>query len=277
MKNVLGMICSPRRLGNCEIMVKEISRQMKVPHALKLIRLHDINILPCKGCYHCLFDNGQCVLDDDFLKALSAVVEADALIVAVPTYFLSANSMLKRFLDRCLAAYAHIDNLWGKPAVGIGVAGINGKEGMTQLCIESFLKFLLFNNKRSVIINGALPGEIFMNDDNKSVARDLAEALFEPVKEKESPGCPLCRGETFRFMGDTEVMCMVCSNKGKVTYDNGKPVFHIEKNEPGMFLTKEEAKVHKEWLLGMKDRFIENKKVLKKITIDYLNDGEWVE
>jgi hypothetical protein len=35
--------------------------------------------------------------------------------------------------------------------------------------------------------------------------------------------------------------------------------------------------VHKEWLLGMKDRFIENKKVLKKITIDYLNDGEWIE
>ena len=120
MKNVLGIICSPRKLGNCEIMVKEVSRQVTVPHTLKLIRLHDMDILPCKGCYRCLFDNGQCPLGDDFLKVLHEVVEADALIISVPTYFLSANSMLKRFLDRCLAAYGHIDKLWGKPAVGIG-------------------------------------------------------------------------------------------------------------------------------------------------------------
>ena len=132
MKNVVGMICSPRKLGNSEIMVKEISRQMNVPHTLKLIRLHDMDILPCKGCYHCLFENGQCVLNDDFIKALNVVVEADALIVAVPTYFLSANSMLKRFLDRCLAGYAHIDNLWRKPAIGIGPSIWSGAMSTTR-------------------------------------------------------------------------------------------------------------------------------------------------
>lgn len=64
MKKILGIIGSPRKLGNCEIMVKEISRQISIPHELNLLRLQDFNILPCRGCYTCLLKNGQCVLDD---------------------------------------------------------------------------------------------------------------------------------------------------------------------------------------------------------------------
>ncbi|HIJ57191.1 MAG TPA: flavodoxin family protein, partial [Deltaproteobacteria bacterium] len=39
MKKILGIIGSPRRLGNSEIMVKEIGRHIPIPHELKLIRL----------------------------------------------------------------------------------------------------------------------------------------------------------------------------------------------------------------------------------------------
>ena len=55
MKTVLGIVASPRRLGNCEIMAKEISRQIPQPHELKLLRLSDFHIKPCRGCYLCLF------------------------------------------------------------------------------------------------------------------------------------------------------------------------------------------------------------------------------
>ena len=91
MKNVLAIIGSPRKLGNCEIMAKEISRRIDQPHQLRLLRLGEYDIRPCRGCYTCLFKN-QCVIDDDFTAVAAAMVEADALIVAVPTYFLGPNA-----------------------------------------------------------------------------------------------------------------------------------------------------------------------------------------
>lgn len=274
MKNILGLIGSPRKLGNCDIMVKEICRNIPVEHTLSLAYLHDYTILPCKGCYHCLFKEGACVLEDDFPRIFDALANADALIVAVPTYFLSANASLKRFLERCLVCYVHIDKLWKKPAIGIGISGIKGKDGYTQLCLENFFTFLLMENKKSVILTGALPGEIFMDETNKKRAKELAQALFAPVQEKNTPCCPLCKGETFRFFDNNEVMCMLCSNRGTVSWRDNKPVFSIRINEPSMFLTKEEAISHRKWLMGMKERFIENKRKLKEITIDYLDDGD---
>ena len=120
MKKILGIIGSPRKLGNSEIMIKEISRHISMPHQLNLIRLSDFNILPCRGCYRCLFKEERCILDDELPTVLNSIIEADALIVATPTYFLGANSSLKRLMDRGLAFYAHGEALWGKPAVGIG-------------------------------------------------------------------------------------------------------------------------------------------------------------
>ena len=98
MKKVLGLIASPRRGGNCEIMVKEISRKIGQPCDLRLLALNEFNILPCRGCYRCLLNARRCVIADDFHRVLQAICEADALIVAAPTYFLGANASLSAFL-----------------------------------------------------------------------------------------------------------------------------------------------------------------------------------
>lgn len=276
MKKILGIIGSPRKLGNCEIMVKEISRQISIPHELKLLRLQDFNILPCRGCYTCLLKNEQCVLDDDFQIVLESIVEADALMLSVPTYFLSANSCLKRFMDRGLALFAHAEKLWGKPAVGVGIAGIEGKEGYTRLCIESFLKFILADNKQSIIVYGALPGEVFISQRNHKLAADLALSLFGPTPEKKEPCCPLCGGDTFRFLGDNKVQCMLCSNFGTLSIQTKSPKFEIDKSSHEIFSSKENALKHKEWLLNMKARFAQQKRQLKKISISYLKEGSWI-
>jgi len=276
MKKILGIIGSPRKLGNCEIMVKEISRQISIPHELQLLRLQDFNILPCRGCYQCLFKEGQCVLDDDLSSVTKAVVDADALIVAAPTYFLGINSCIKRFLDRGLSFYAHAEKLWRKPAVGVVIAGIEGKEGYSLLCIQSFLKLILADDKQSRVVYGALPGEVFINDDNKKAAAELALALFGPSAEKKEPCCPLCGGDTFRFIENNKLRCMLCSNAGSMTIQKGAPVFEINKSEHELFHSKEEALKHRDWLLGMKERFVKQKKALKEITVPYIKQGVWI-
>ncbi|MGD2149913.1 MAG: flavodoxin family protein [Desulfobacterales bacterium] len=276
MKQILGIIGSPRKLGNCEIMVKEISRQISIPHELKLLRLQDFKILPCRGCYHCLFKTGHCVIEDDLATVVTAIVEADALIVSAPTYFLGINSCIKQFLDRGLSLLAHIEKLWHKPAVGVVIAGIEGKEGYSLLAIQSFLKLILAENKQSRIVYGALPGEVFMNPENKQMAAELAGAFFEPCVEKKGALCPLCGGDTFRFIENNRVQCMLCSNTGIMTVQDNAPAFEINKSDHELFLSKEEAVKHREWLLGMKSRFIEQKKALKEITQSYIKQGSWV-
>ncbi len=276
MKKILGIIGSPRKLGNCEIMVKEISRQISIPHELKLLRLQDFKILPCRGCYQCLYKTEQCVIEDDLASVVKAIVDADALIVSAPTYFLGINSCIKQFLDRGLSLLAHIEKLWHKPAVGVVIAGIEGKEGYSLLGIQSFLKLILAENKQSRIVYGALPGEVFMNPDNKQTAAELAYALFEPCVKKKGACCPLCGGDTFRFIEHNRVRCMLCSNAGIMTLQDNAPAFEINKSDHELFLSKEEAVKHKEWLLGMKSRFVQQKKALKEITKSYIKQGRWI-
>ena len=43
-----------------------------------------------------------------------------------------------------------------------------------------------------------------------------------------------------------------------------------------MFLTRQDVKNHKSWLMGMKDRFMTMRKTLKPIGVDYLKDGQWI-
>jgi multimeric flavodoxin WrbA len=257
-------------------MIKEISRQIPVSHELNLLRLSDFNILPCRGCYRCLPEGKQCVLKDDLNTVLQAMCDADALVVAVPTYFLSANACLKRLLDRGLSFYNHSEKLWHKPAVGIGIAGIAGREGFTLLGVQSFLKLILAQEKGCRTIYGALPGEVFMNENNKKVAADLASALFGPVPEKLEPCCPVCGGDTFRFLGNSRVRCMLCSISGNMIVENGRPAFEMNRNEDIIFANTQEALKHREWLLGMKHDFIEKKAALKKISIEYRREGQWI-
>ena len=279
MKKILGIIGSPRKLGNCEIMVKEISRNIAEPHQLNLLRLSEFNVLPCTGCYKCLIKNKKnkkgCILDDDFNQIADAIVSSDALIVAAPTYFLGANACLKRFLDRGLALHDQAEKLWGKPAVGVGIAGIKGKEGATLLNIESFIKLLLADLKKSLIVYGALPGEIFLSPENKKIASQLAVDIFEPATPDKRSSCPLCGGKTFRFIEGNRVQCMLCSNLGTFEMVDGEAKFDIERSEHEFFLTLKDVTDHRAWLVGMKSRCLKHKDELKKISLDYRKKGDW--
>ena len=276
MKKIIGIVSSARRLGNCEIMVKEVFRNLTEPCELRLLRLTDFQIDPCRGCYTCLFKDGQCVIADDCAAVLEAIASADAVILAAPAYFLGAHSALKRFLDRGLSFYDSVDRLWGKPAVGVAIAGIPGKEGSTLLGIESFLKLILADIRQTQVVYGALPGEIFLDDGNRKTAHSLAQSLFGPKVPKSAPCCPLCGGDTFRFMGPDKVRCMLCSNPGTIHMDNGAAVVEMKMADHQLFLTRQDAMDHKAWLIGMKDRFMTLRKSLKPITGDYRKDGQWI-
>jgi len=276
MKKILGIIASPRKLGNSEIIIKEIAGLCGQDHELTLLRLNDFDIKPCMGCYQCLFKPEGCVLKDDFSIIVDAMAKADAWIVAAPTYVLGANASLKRLLDRGLGFYRRGRELWKKPAIGVSIAGMEGKEGYCKLNLDSFLRLFMSDVKASVIMYGALPGEILIPPENRAMAQVLGKALFEEPLPLTGPRCPLCGGDTFRFIDNQKVRCMVCSNAGIFSIEDGAPVFGIESSGHDLFLTEEDAITHKEWLSSMKERFLAHKDEMKAITQKFKKTGVWI-
>jgi hypothetical protein len=257
-------------------MAKEISKGIPLPHELRMLRLSEFDIQPCRGCYACLFGDRGCPIQDDFNTIVEEILAADAYIVASPTYFLGPTSVFKRLMDRWLALYSHAEKLWGKPGIAVGVAGIKQREGYSELGLESFLKMLLADLKGVEMIYGALPGEIFFDDTQKKVAVRLASALFGARIDKDGPACPVCGGTTFRFLGNGRVRCMLCSNHGTYTAHDSTMAFRIRTGEHEMFTSLEAAVEHREWLKGMKGQFLTEKTRLKQITLPYLDQGTWV-
>lgn len=277
-KVLLGITASPRKFGNCELLIKETYKQMEGDWDLRLIRLPELEILPCRACYQCLFEKMRCPREDDFLTALEELARAEAVIVAAPTYLLAANSCLKRFLDRGLQFYAYIDRLWGKPAVAIAVAGIEGMEGATKLNVESFVKMTMGDLRMSAVVYGALPGEALLSPNNREIASRLARALIsKPERDTgDVPFCPLCGGDTFRFMPGGSLRCMLCSGSGTYGWRDGAFTLTVSPGEHPLFRTREDAIRHSEWLRGMKDEFIERRKELKDAAREYRSVGTWV-
>lgn len=258
--------------------MKELYRQLPGAWELGLIRLPELDIRSCKACYQCLFGEMRCIQDDDFSMVLEALAASDAYVVAAPTYFLGPNASLKRLLDRGLAFYAQLERLWGKPAVGVAIAGIEGLEGYSKLVVESFIRLTFGDLRGSAVLYGALPGEIFLDDGGRATAGTLARALVEGREpgDPSLPRCPLCGGDTFRFLGEDRLRCMLCSSAGHYQIKGKGLEIQAAAGEHPLFFTRRDAERHAQWLRSMKEKFLERRKELKVITQRYLQTGTWL-
>ncbi|HDS15032.1 MAG TPA: flavodoxin family protein [Proteobacteria bacterium] len=274
-KKIVALVLSPRELGNCEILVKEICRHLPSAHDLQLIRLTEKKIRPCKACYACLV-SGKCPLEDDFAAVAQTLAGADALIIASPTYFMGANGMLKVFLDRCLQMYGI--SLRGKPVLNLVTAGIRGEAGYSEMMLNSFSLILGLEIKASQVFYGALPGEIFLeNEEQLRRAAALGRVLLGEEKREVAPWtCPLCGSDVIQLLGENRMQCMVCRNYGRLQLHGENVGLQVEVNPENIFFTAEQAGRHGLWLQEMKARFMQLKRRLASLTLEYKDQGTWV-
>ncbi len=273
MKKVAGFSFSPRKLGNCEIAIKEIANNIREEFELDFVNVSKYNIKPCVACYSCLFNHGNCKIQDDFSILIDKIKQADALIFAVPSYFLGPNSSFKLMIDRFLTFYGYFEDIYNKPSILITTAGVkNGGEGYVDLALRVTARALNLDVVGSAILYGALPGEILLSQDNRDTIKSLAQKLFlNKVDENKlfTNHCNICGSKYFEFLEYNSVRCLVCKNKGKIVFENGEFNIHIENGD--IFYGSREATLkHRDWLMGMKERFINEREQLKELTRKYL-------
>ncbi len=101
---VLGIVGSPRRGGNTEILVDEILAGAAEAGAdTEKIILNELNILPCQACDACK-DGDECIQDDDMSELLKQMDRCRIWVLGTPVYWWGPSAQLKAFIDRWYGA-----------------------------------------------------------------------------------------------------------------------------------------------------------------------------
>ena len=271
-RRILGIMGSRRTLGNCELFVKEVARQVPEKHELALLRLPELNIQPCSGCYRCIGE-GRCWIADDIPFVVDQVAHADALIIASPVYFLGTHGSVKGLLDRAFSFFPAVEKRGRIPAILVTTYGMTDKIGCAPQALLTLAAFLDLEVKSSVSLKAALPGDVLLSTQHLKTASRLGKLLFATKTRSRPKGraCPFCGNEIVR-MRKSDFICTLCH--GSFTLDGtGRP----QRGRPGWDVADIEfVREHRKWLMGMKARFMAQRKTLLARSLPYKEMGTWV-
>jgi multimeric flavodoxin WrbA len=114
---VLGLVGSPRRGGNTDLLVDSVLEgAAESKHSTEKVYLYSVDIAPCVDCRACKKGNLHCVLKDGMQTLYSKLEEADAIVFGTPLYWYGPSAKMKLLLDR-LRPYIASKKLKGKRAV----------------------------------------------------------------------------------------------------------------------------------------------------------------
>jgi multimeric flavodoxin WrbA len=114
---LLGIVGSPRKNGNTEILVKEALKVgAEAGWQTDLFLMSEKQVAGCDACGAC-FRTGACVIKDDMQELYKLMDQADGILFASPVYFGSVSAQTKAVMDRTFA-------LLGKRSLKDKVAGV---------------------------------------------------------------------------------------------------------------------------------------------------------
>ncbi len=274
MKKVLGLVISHRKLGNSEILVKEVMNSIPEPCSRELIRLTDLKLEPCNACYRCLEPENDCPIKDDFNFVIRKIREADALVIGVPVYILGPHGCYKMLTDRLLGIQNHVEDTKDKPCVIVIPHGAKGWEGYSKTATLVMPRLLRMKIVDCWEVHATLPGESLLNPDNIKYAQNLGMRIFnDSGYQPGSRECPFCGSDLFRLLSENRLECSICSAQGILKYDN---IPDFSEADYCRFSDQELEEHFKGWVANTKTRFLEKKERLKVLQKDYRNKEWWI-
>lgn len=135
---ILGIVGSPRRNGNTEILMREALKPAADSGCeTEMFLLSEKEVAPCDACGIC-FKTGSCVVKDDMQELYERMARADGIIIGSPVYFGSVSSQAKAVMDRTFALLAKRslqDKVAGALVVTRRVGAIQARSLIYSFCI----------------------------------------------------------------------------------------------------------------------------------------------
>lgn len=183
--SVLGIVCSPRRRGNTEVLVRKALESAESEGAkVELWSCIGKEVKPCDGCRGCI-KTGKCHIRDDMQDLYYKMIEADGIIFGSPVYFYSVSAQAKQVIDRTYAL-RRTNRLTGKVGGGMAVANRRGQVGALTVINWFFLGHGMIPVGIGVDGRGGDVGEV--NDDKHALteAAELGRKIMKLIREKTS-------------------------------------------------------------------------------------------
>ena len=167
---------SSRKNGNSFAMTKAfIDEAERLGHTVKRFDAAFMNIGGCHACQTCYKTGKACSFDDDFNIIAPHILEADAVVFTMPTYWYSIPAQIKGVIDRMFSFVVGGKKIEGKKCGVIACCEENDVSVMDgiRMPIErsaSLLKWEVFGEV-------LLPGVLEIGDINKTDGCKQAEEL----------------------------------------------------------------------------------------------------
>ena len=269
---VLGL-CSGRKNGNTEIMMKEafMAIEEKCGAECQLVRIQETKINTCTGCESCMINHlkgnwdFRCVHkngSDHFYFIEQLMREADAIIVSSPAYNLLPTGQLIKFLNKMHASgnYRDVVEKENKIGAAFSLGGTDWTNFTLNVC--KMIAMELTGSYKALVdavhfdfvpSKGAIVLEDEMLERMRQLGEHVADALLAKEKgEKTSyagmPGiCPDCHGNLLEIRADG-IYCPQCLTKAKISMVDGEFVAEFT----------EEARERNRWSIWGNSRALRN-------------------
>lgn len=172
---ILGIVCSPRKGGNTEILVTEaLAAAREAGGETELVLVADKNIAPCDGCGACR-ETGICKVKDDMQTIYEQLERADGVILGTPVYFLNVTAQAKAVMDRTYAL------MWSRKLKGKVAAAIVAARRLGAGQVLSLL-YPFFTVHRMIIAGGGIGYGVEKGDVREGVGGSPTLSALEEAK-----------------------------------------------------------------------------------------------
>jgi len=179
----IGIVGSPRKKGNTEIMVAHCLAAIAEEELdTEIIPLAGLKIGGCTACGYCFDHPGECSVKDDGRPIIERMKTADAIVVGSPVYYGSATALVKGLLER--AGYANRGAYSGKVGGPIVVARRAGKN-FTFAELNFWFQINGMINPGSTYWNvgiGREPGEVEQDEEGMRTVWNFGKNIARVVK-----------------------------------------------------------------------------------------------
>lgn len=192
---VLILNGSPRPHGNTAYalsQMEEVFAQEGIDS--QIIQVGNQSIRGCIACGSCA-KKGQCVFDDLVNEVAPKLQEADALVIASPVYYASANGTLISFLDRLFYSTPF------SKAMKVGASVVVARRGGCSSTFDELNKYFTISGMPVASshywnsVHGRTPGEAEQDAEGIVTVRNLAHNMAFLMKSialgREALGGPI--------------------------------------------------------------------------------------
>lgn len=174
-KRILGILGSPRKGGNTELLLDKVLEAARRKGAkVKKIILNELKFSPCLECEKIRKD-GVCIVEDELTPLYSEIENADGIVLASPIFFGSVSAQTKMMIDRfqCLWLAKNIFQTCKTKKRKVGAF----------ICVEASNRQDFFENAKSIVRN------FFATIDTDYKEELLCSGIDKKGAIKEKPEC----------------------------------------------------------------------------------------